>query len=123
MKRSTLVLMAIAVIVPLAAACTPTAPPPIANYTCHAGNSWDIGTTPIAGFAFGVKDNALVFSSNNGTCTGPNPLKITLVQSVLPDPVAAQAAAVAQCVSLGGFTNAVLLPGYPDLTPGVYECD
>jgi hypothetical protein len=123
MKRSTLVLVTVALIVSLSAACTPTAPPPIPNYTCHAGNSWDIGTTPIAGFAFGVKDNALAFSSNNGTCTGPNPLKITLVQSLESDPIAAQAAATALCVSLGGFTNAVLLQGYPDLTPGVYECD
>ena len=123
MKRSTLVLMTVAVIVSLSAACTPTAPPSFPNYTCQPGNSWDIATTPIAGFAFDVKNNALVFSSNNGTCTGPNPLKITLVQSLVSDPFAAQAAAATQCVALGGFTNAVLLQGYPGLAPGVYECD
>jgi len=105
-------------------ACTPTVPPPlpIPNYICHPGGSWDLGTTPIAGFAYGVKNNGLAFSSNNGTCTGPNPAKITFVQALESDPILALNDAISQCVGFG-YTNAGLVQSYPTLTPGVYECD
>src|SRR5664279_187859 len=122
MKTWTLMLVSVAMTLGLSTACTPTAPPPIVNYTCNAGSSWDLGTTPIAGFGYGVKNNGLAFSSNNGTCTGPNPLKITLVQSLAADPVVALNDAVTKCVSLG-FTGAALLQGYPTLSPGIYECE
>ena len=122
MKRWTFVLVSAVMMLGLSTGCTPTVVQPFANYTCNSGTSWDIGTTPIAGFAYGVKDNGLAFSSNNGTCTGPNPLKITLVESLATDPIVALNDAVTKCATLGS-TGAVLLQGYPTLAPGIYECD
>jgi hypothetical protein len=112
-----LALVPVALMLGAGAACTPTVPPklPIPNYTCHPGGSWDLGTTPIAGFAYGVKNNG------HGTCTGPNPNKITFVQALDSDPIVALNDAIAQCVGFG-YTNAGLVQSYPTLTPGVYEC-
>ena len=122
MRRLLLALAAVSMAVGVSAACTPTVPPTIHNYTCHPGGSWDLGTTPIAGFAYGVKDNGLVFSSNNGTCTGPNPHRITFVQALESDPIGALNDAKSQCVGLG-FTDAGLVQSYPTLAPGIYECE
>src|SRR5665811_947262 len=119
MTRWASALVLVSALVGFTASCTPTVPPPIPNYTCHPGGSWDLATTPIAGFAYGVKDNGIVFSSNNGTCSGPNPLKITFVQALESDPISALGDATAQCVGLG-FTGAGLVQSYPTLTPGIY---
>jgi hypothetical protein len=122
MRRWALAMAAVSMVVGISTACTPTVPPLIHNYTCHAGGSWDLGTTPIAGFMYGVKDNGLAFSSNNGTCTGPNPNKITFVQVTdTTDPILALDHAITKCVGLG-YTDAGLISSYPTLPAGVYEC-
>jgi hypothetical protein len=122
MRRLSLTLLPLALIVAMGVACTPTVPPPIINYTCYASptGQLDIASTPIAGFSFGVKNNGLSFSSQNGTCTG-NTVQITFVQVNPPiDPVSDHTNAAAQCVGLG-YIDADQLH-YTGLPPAVYEC-
>jgi hypothetical protein len=124
MKRLHLALSPLVLVLAVLPACSPSPVGTIANYSCYQSSSgtFDIGTTPIAGFAYGVKDNALVFSSNNGTCTGPT-IKITLVQATEPDPFASQADAGAQCALLGfGSSPSPIFENFPGLPFRVWEC-
>ena len=124
MKRTTLALLPLALVFATCVACTPTVvQPAIPNYTCYTSptGQLDLATTPLAGFAFGVKNNGLSFSSQNGTCTG-NTVKISFVQVTSPvDPLTDQANAAAQCVALGGYIDAGQI-FYLLLPPNVYEC-
>jgi hypothetical protein len=128
MKRLLVLLFPVVLVMAVLSACgpSPSSGPPgtIANYTCYQSSSgtFDIGTTPIAGFAYGVKDNGLAFTSRNGTCTGPT-IKLTLVQATESDPSASQADAGAQCALLGFSTSpSPIFENFPGLPFRVWQC-